>query len=189
MHWMHIEAKKHGKEDSWTGGIIFDEMSIQEDLHISKRDGKWKLVGFVDNGSDNQVFDLLLKGKKEPQLATHVLQLVYLAGNGFRFPIAHYPTKEATALQLTNIFWKAVSVLSSWGFQVQYACMDGSSSNRSFIKMHFDGNPRHEAFMMPNLFNPLQKVIFIMDPSHPIKVLYKSSSLASNYKIFTIITL
>ncbi|XP_070559920.1 uncharacterized protein [Ptychodera flava] len=183
MHWMHIEAKKHGKEDSWTGGIIFDEMSIQEDLHISKRDGKWKLVGFVDNGSDNQVFDLLLKGKKEPQLATHVLQLVYLAGNGFRFPIAHYPTKEATALQLTNIFWKAVSVLSSWGFQVQYACMDGSSSNRSFIKMHFDGNPRHEAFMMPNLFNPLQKVIFIMDPSHIFKKI-RNNLLKSGFANF-----
>ncbi|XP_070573471.1 uncharacterized protein [Ptychodera flava] len=80
MHWMHQEATKCGKDDGcWTGGIIFDEMAIQEDLHISSTGGRWKLVGFVDMGKDNEVFDYLLKGRREPQLATHVLQLVYLA--------------------------------------------------------------------------------------------------------------
>ncbi|XP_070577147.1 uncharacterized protein [Ptychodera flava] len=63
MHWMHQEATKYGKDDGcWTGGIIFDEMAIQEDLHISSTGGKWKLVGFVDMGKDNEVFDYLLKG-------------------------------------------------------------------------------------------------------------------------------
>ncbi|XP_070573166.1 uncharacterized protein [Ptychodera flava] len=170
MHWMHQEATKCGKDDGcWTGGIIFDEMAIQEDLHISSTGGRWKLVGFVDMGKDNEVFDYLLKGRREPLLATHVLQLVYLADNGFRFPICHYPTKEATCPEITNIFWKAVSVLSDWGFQVHYTCMDGASHNRSFINVHFDGSPRDEAFTMANLYNPAQKIVFLMDPSHIFK--------------------
>ena len=37
--------------------------------------------------------DVLLLGKgEEPELATQVLQFIYVSDNGFRFPIAQFPS-------------------------------------------------------------------------------------------------
>ncbi|XP_070550372.1 uncharacterized protein [Ptychodera flava] len=52
--------------------------------------------------------------------------------------------------------------------------MDGSSNNRSFLKMHFmddmnSANPRKEQFTKTSLYGYNQKVSFIMDPSHLFK--------------------
>ncbi|XP_070550255.1 uncharacterized protein [Ptychodera flava] len=175
LHWMRKEAEKRGMtDDGWEGGIMFDEMSIQEDLQINKRGGKTQLVGFVNMGQESECIRFFMNGKEEKKLASHVLQLVYLADNGYRFPFCHFPTTEANSSELFNIFWRAVSCLHKWGFKVGFACMDGSSNNRSFLKMHFmddmnSANPRKEQFTTTSLYGYNQKVSFIMDPSHLFK--------------------
>lgn len=43
--------------------------------------------------------------------------------------------------------------------------MDGSVHNRTFIKMHFDGDPADHNFTAPNIVIPTKQMVFIMDPS------------------------
>jgi hypothetical protein len=52
------------------------------------------------------------------QLASHVLQLVFLTPGGFRFPFCHFATREAQAPELFAIFWQAVYWLQERNFIV-----------------------------------------------------------------------
>jgi hypothetical protein len=70
----------------------------------------------------------ILSGKKEIKLATHVLQFVFLGFTGFRFPLFHFPTEQASAPELYLLFWKIVNILSTFGFKIQYV------SYRHFIE-------------------------------------------------------
>ena len=84
-------------------------------------------------------------GERKAELASHVLQFVFLGNTGFRFPFAHWPTKEVDPSTLYIIFWKAVFWLLKAGFKVRYCCCDGGEANRSFIKLHFkDKDPFKE---------------------------------------------
>jgi hypothetical protein len=67
------------------------------------------------------IFSLL--GNREPQLASHVLQLVFLGDTGYRFAFAHFPTKEANASELYVVFWEAVLQLEKWDFKVRQTFM------------------------------------------------------------------
>ena len=49
--------------------------------------------------------------------------------------------------------------------QVSYCCMDGSSNNRAFMKMHFEGHPMISKYTAPNPYDPDHDIVFIMDPS------------------------
>ena len=50
--------------------------------------------------------------------------------------------------------------------QVYYGCMDGSSNNRAFVKIHFhDDEPAACNFTTHNPSNPSEKMVFLMDPS------------------------
>ena len=81
------------------------------------------------------------QGKDTVDVATHVLQFVFLGNNGFRFLFARSPTTEDDPSLYTN-FWKAAGWLRMIGFRVNYCCMDSGEANRGFIKMHFQGkNP------------------------------------------------
>lgn len=54
------------------------------------------------------------------QIATHILQLVFLGDYGFRFPIAYFATTEAVAAELHIIVWEAIHQLKRRGFTVKY---------------------------------------------------------------------
>ena len=56
---------------------------------------------------------------------------------GFRFPMAHFPTREANSAELFNMIWDVISSLKTWDFIVDYVCMDGANSNRTLTKLHF----------------------------------------------------
>ena len=106
-----------------------------------------------------------IQGEETVDVATHVLQFVYLGNNGFRFPFAHYPTTEVDPGSLYTNFWKAVGWLRMIGFQVNYCCMDGGEANRSFIKMHFQGkDPEEEKFTTINPYTR-KPMVFLLDPS------------------------
>lgn len=83
--WMKKEMDKQNvPEFGRHGGLIVDEMTIQDDLIITKSGDTWNLVGFVDMGSTNNNIDIICKGKKERKLATHVIQFVFHGLTGFR---------------------------------------------------------------------------------------------------------
>ena len=110
------------------------------------KNGKHKLVGFVNLGNHHDVmtrlsgensntkpnFDLIylninnsamilifhifLIGKSEPELATQVLQFIYLSDCGFRFPIAQFPSGSCTPSDLYFIFWEGVRKMFEFNF-------------------------------------------------------------------------
>ena len=66
------------------GGLVMDEMSIQDDLVIQKMGDSWNLVGMVDMDNTNNNIDIICNGRKKVQLATHALQFVFHGLTGFR---------------------------------------------------------------------------------------------------------
>ena len=53
-----------------------------------------------------------------PQLATHCCQLVFVGETGFRFPVAHYNTADATADELVAMVSAIEVALGYCGFKV-----------------------------------------------------------------------
>ena len=103
-------------------------------------------------------------GKETVEVATRILQFVFLGNNGFRFPFPHFPMKEADLASYTN-FWKAVGWLKRFGLQTNYCCCDGEEANRSFIQLHFQAkNPEEERFttIKPYTRTPM---VFMLVPS------------------------
>ena len=120
---------------------------------------------FFLNLAEIQMFTLGINFQERKQLRflTHILQFVFLGNNGFRFPIAHFPTKEAKPASLYTNFWKAVGWLRMFGFQTNYCCNDVGEAYRSFIKMHFKGkDPVKERFTTTNPYTKNQWCFFLI---------------------------
>ncbi len=103
-------------------------------------------------------------GSTELALAKQVLQFSFLGNSGFRFPFAQWPTDKTPPGSLFFTFWRAVNWLLLNGFEVMYCCLDGSETNRGFIKLHFKNkDPLFERFIITNPYtrNPF---VFFMDP-------------------------
>jgi len=56
-------------------------------------------------------------GKTGIELASHVLQFIYLSDGGFRFPIAQFPSHDLTPSDLYDIFWKGVLMMKEYNFR------------------------------------------------------------------------
>ena len=111
------------------------------------------------------------------KLATEVLQVTFLGNSGFRFPLAHFATRPILPHELHIIIWEIVSKLQDWGFHVDGILQDGGKNNRSFMLVHFQGNPRMEQFVSVNITN-YSKIVQSQDFSHCMKKL-RNSILAS----------
>ena len=99
--WLHQECERTGTEKQ--GGILFDEMTVQPGVQLDRSGDGLKLFGYVDFGENNNGIDIASKG--EPfRLATTVLQFVFLAFNGLRFPFAYMLNNGLITGQLTTIF-------------------------------------------------------------------------------------
>jgi hypothetical protein len=84
LKWMVDSAKqKELPSHGYAGGIIFDEMAIQEDIQIDKKGGKCHLSGTTHYGEDGDNLEIWRNGKKLEVLASHVLQLEFLGHTGF----------------------------------------------------------------------------------------------------------
>ena len=169
--WMAEEAERlkippEGK----IGGILLDEMSIQEGIELEKRGGNLEMVGFTEMGDEGDYLQALKQGKKSKETGTHVLQMLFLGITGFRFPFAHFICKNLNASDIYILFWEAVSSLKDYGFNVKYVCMDGAVNNRSFFNMHFQKKTQvMEKMSAPCPTNPSERMIFMVDPSHTFK--------------------
>ena len=172
LHWMWLSAINTVPPitiEGRYGGIILDECNIQEDVAMNVRSDGIKLNGFVNLGIESAIIDKLL-GIKEPVVANHVLQIVFLGHTGFRFPIAHYPTSQARAVDLYTCIWDAVDKLLAWDFHVEYVCMDGAIQNRQLMQMHFSNiDPASVNYSTTNLVNPSNKLYCSFDYSHVCK--------------------
>lgn len=61
---------------------------------------------------------LFLPGQdSNPELATHVLQFVFISDSGFRFPVAQWPSGNCTPSDLYFLFWEGVLKMLEIGFQ------------------------------------------------------------------------
>lgn len=176
MQWMRNEAiNSNISNEGLYGGIILDEMSIQEDLQIVNQGRKSSLYGLVECEADVMLMHNINEGRYENKLANHVMQYLFHGLTGFRWPFANYPTTQFCPADIFVSTWKCIDSLYEWGFKPIYCCMDGSSNNRTFLKMHFPENEPLSTEMVARHFkNPARKMIFIMDPCHLIKKLRNS---------------
>ncbi|KAJ8306391.1 hypothetical protein KUTeg_016936 [Tegillarca granosa] len=169
--WMQKEALKQKVSDFGKhGGLVIDEMSIQDDLVIQKQRDSWNLVRIVDMDQTNNNIDILCNGRKKVQLATHALQFVFHGLTGFRWPIAYFGSNTATAFQLYNTFWKCVDVLDENGFTVDYVMLDGASTNRAFTNILFNnGCQREKKFKFQDIYDGNHSICAIQDIMHVLK--------------------
>jgi hypothetical protein len=66
LTWMKKEMEKQNiPEFGRHGGLVIDEMTIQDDLIITKSGDTWKLVGFVDMDNINNNIKIICNGGKE----------------------------------------------------------------------------------------------------------------------------
>jgi hypothetical protein len=134
LNWMANEAVVTNiPPEGYEGGILIDEMSIQSDLQLCKRNGKIELIGFTELSPESVVMDKIRNGTSERPLATHVLQFVFIGFTEFRFPFAHFPSTTASSADLYLQFWKAVHMLAMFDFRVK------------------EVDPQHTIFGLPKL--------------------------------------
>lgn len=121
-----IAVEQNVSKDGYKGGLMIDEMAIQEDLQLKRTGENYELVGFTDIVEEAKSISTIITHKENIQLSTHVLQLVFLGNTGFRFPLAHFPCLQTSASELYLIFWKAVNMLGLFGFTVTFVSLDGA---------------------------------------------------------------
>jgi hypothetical protein len=66
------------------GGILIDEMNIQDDLVITKKGDTWDIIGMVDMGDTNNTIREVINGRKKVEMASHILQFIFHGFTGFR---------------------------------------------------------------------------------------------------------
>ena len=170
LRWMAKEATRINlPKAGYHGGLVLDEMNIQKDLQIVSKGAEWRMVGLPEIGEGSSAMTAMTHKKESLMLADHVLQFMFHGLTGFRMPFACFPTNQANASDLFLAFWKAIHLLRDWHFHVQYLSIDGSSNNRAFVKMLFEGDPLQSKMTIINRADRDQKVTIIPDPSHLIK--------------------
>ena len=163
IQWMAKEFER--SEESKEGGVVFDEMHIHSGLEMDRDGDGLKMFGYVDYGEGNNgIAKSLSTGGVE--LATTVLQFVFLSFKGFRFPFSYMSSAGLSAGHLTAIFGDIVNTLKMYDFNVHFVCMDGASINRSFINSIMT-NPAISS--ASNLCDITQYISCVMDFSHVIK--------------------
>ncbi|CAG2224497.1 unnamed protein product [Mytilus edulis] len=168
---MANEAKlKNIPPEGYEGGLIIDEMSIQQDLQLKKDKWKIELIGFTELSPESVVFDKLKSNKNERILASHALQLVFLGSTGFRFPFAHFPASTASGHELYLLVWQSVNRLMNFGFKIMFVSTDGAQTNRDLFKLLMPefSSAKPVTCSFNNIYSN-DKISFIMDVSHVIK--------------------
>ena len=172
---MFNEAVKRGGTSTFNGYLLLDEMSIQQDLQVVKRGHNWSIVGAVDLGPlVNNLHDISSSGEKA-KLATHCFQYLYVGFNGFCWPVAYFGSDNVNGHSIYLTLWPLVDQLSTFGFKVHGAIMDGSSNNRQFARLLI--NPNSARISMYSTTNPFSlgcSFSIIQDCKHVFKKIRNS---------------
>ena len=117
---------------------------------------------------------------------------MFLVFSGFRFPICHFPTIQASASDLYILTWEVINMLQVFGFTVRYISTDGAQTNRDFARILL-GDFKSETvstMKIPNIYCPTNPpIVFIMDYSHVVKkirnnILKSTSSSNGKRRLF-----
>ena len=169
------EALKKSGPGTFNGFLLLDEMSIQQDLQIVKRGARWSVVGSVDLGPICNNFDKITNESGKAKMATHCFQYLFVGFNGFRWPVAYFGSDNVNGHSIYLTFWPLVDTLSSFGFTVHAAIMDGSANNRQFARLILDANTaRTNMYTTINPFNVLSSVAIMQDCKHVFKKIRNS---------------
>ena len=171
--WLYEECERTGTPKE--GGVLFDEMHIQPGVQVERYGEGLKLFGYVDFGPNNNGIDSACKDNQFT-LATTILQFVFLAFNGLRFPFAYVLNRGLIAGQLTSLFWDIVRTLHDCDFHISFVCMDGASVNRAFINIISSGCEP----IARNIVTLNESISCIMDFSHVMKKIRNSFSSSGN---------
>ena len=98
---------------------------VNDSVSIVWRTGGWqaclvKLCEFSENkmrshGYSNNVTDIIL-GSNNAEIASHLLQFVFISDCGFRFPVANFATPQCPPSVLYFHFWEGVLAMKRAGF-------------------------------------------------------------------------
>lgn len=116
-------------------------------------------------------------GQDDTDIATHLLQFMFIGSTGFKFPICYFPTIEADPTTLYHQFWNAVFDLGEFGFKVLLSICDGATANRTFVQCHFNKDEAvTQQFTTTNMYTG-EPLVFMVDPSVSINdCLFQSHS-------------
>ena len=160
---MYEECKRTNSPSA--GGIIFDEIHLQPGIQLQKEGEGLKLFGYANQGENHNGLSNCLNGGNGLQIATTVLQFVFLAFNGFRFPFSYVLCSGISTGELTSLLWDIINTLKYLGFKIHYICMDGASINRSLVnQITLPGTAK-----APNITTLCSSISCIMDFSHVVK--------------------
>ena len=178
---MFSEACKKGGTSTFNGYLLLDEMAIQQDLQVIKRGWKWSIVGTVDLGPIVNSLDQIGNAEKaNSKLASHCFQYMYVGFNGFRWPVAYFGSDNVNGHSIYLTLWPLVDKLSSFGFNVHGAIMDGSSNNRQFTRLLLDPNSaRINMYTTTNPYKLANNFSLIQDCKHVFKKI-RNSLLSSS---------
>ena len=134
------------------------------------------LIAFVDLGDMNLNYATI---QETNATASHVLvSLLRSVVNPFKFSLANFETKNATAFQIFTLFWKPVAICETQcAIEVVAATCDGASANSKFFRMHFglthddELNADTDIFYLTIIFFSEDKhyIYFISDLPHLLK--------------------
>ena len=178
IKWMHNECKRTNTDKH--GGVIFDEMHIQSGIQFEPKGAEGlRMMGYVDYGEHQNGIQDATRKIPGIELATSVLQFVFLSYNGFRFPFSYMLTNALITGQLTALFWKIVNTLTSCEFKIDFICMDGASVNRAFINSIVN-QPLSIATNITSCIP--SKIACIMDFSHVVKKIRNSIEASAPHR-------
>ena len=163
------------KEGTFNGVPLLDEMAIQKDLQIKKKGKDWQIFGAVDLGP--LVNDLEeLSGKRDDMgVATHYFQYIYVAFNGFHWPVAYYGCNNVNGHLIYLTFWPLVDILSTYGFKIHGSLMDGSCNNHQFSHIVIKPeNARILKYIAENPYDTKQPITIVQDCKYALKKIQNS---------------
>ena len=166
--WLYRERER--TETPKEGGLIFDEMTIQPNIQFQPHGEGLRMFGGVDFGPDQGGIHNVLRDDEGVNLATSILQFVFLAMNRFRFPIAYIVNNGITAGEIVSFFWHLVNTMKTYGFNVSSVCMNGAAINRAFLNMICEQGTFHAK----NITTLKNHIACLMDCSHWTKKLRNS---------------
>ena len=123
LEWLHVESNHISSECRC--GLLIDEMSVQDDLQMSFSGGEISVDGIVDLGTFSEDISLLISHERKFKTASNILQFIYLSYEGFRFPVAYFPTCGVTSLDLFINVWEVICKLHEIEITIDYVCFDG----------------------------------------------------------------
>ena len=107
------------KTAKW-GGIIFDEMTIKTNISFKTQGESLGMFAVVDFVPYNNGIHQVLSGNDGFNTVANILQFVFLAFNGFRFPVCYIANKIITAGEIASVFWDLVNTLRTYGFHITW---------------------------------------------------------------------